>query len=183
MDDDAVLRAAAFCQQPAKRVAALVRQMLLPQQRVAECQPGRDAVFPQQGHHRLGITLPAGKASPAPEAVFRGTVDGTDLAPIVKILPVCPEQRQEPAVQLVKLKQPREMIDRSVSHSVFRTPFAFRFGSFGFCLSRCDVPVENRPCGFLIGAYYKKARAQRNCQQRHQGDPHGRCIGESCHDP
>ena len=37
MDDDAVLRAAAFCQQPAKRIAALVRQMLLSQQRVAEC--------------------------------------------------------------------------------------------------------------------------------------------------
>ena len=59
----------------AESVAAGVGQVLRPQEGVAEGQPRRDAVVPQQVQHLLRIAVPRADASPAPEAVRRCAVD------------------------------------------------------------------------------------------------------------
>ena len=110
VDDDSVLRAGAFRQQAAQPVAAGVRQVLRPQQGVAEGQPGGDAVFPGQGQHLPGVPVPGPHPAAAPDAVRRCAIQGGDAAPIVKILPVLPEQRQKHPVKIVKFKQARQMI-------------------------------------------------------------------------
>ena len=105
MDDDAVWHTAAFCKLLAQGVALLVGKVLSPQQGVTEGQPPGDAVFPQQRQHLVRRCPAAGDASPAPDAACRSAVDGANGAPIVKIFPVLPVQRQKAAVQLVKLEQ------------------------------------------------------------------------------
>ena len=110
VDDDPVLRTGAFRQQAAQPVAAGVRQVLRPQQGVAEGQPGGDAVFPGQGQHLPGVPVPGPHPAAAPDAVRRCAIQGGDAAPIVKILPVLPEQRQKHPVKIVKFKQARQMI-------------------------------------------------------------------------
>ena len=110
VDDDPVLRTGAFRQQAAQPVAAGVRQVLRPQQEVAEGQPGRDAILLHQCKDLSGVIPAKAGASPAPDAVGRCAIQGGDAAPIVKILPVLPEQRQKHPVKIVKFKQARQMI-------------------------------------------------------------------------
>ena len=113
MDDDAVRHTARFGKLLTQGVALRVGKVLSAQQRVAEGQPPGDAVFPQQRQHLAHSCPAAGDASPAPDAARRCAVDGTDGAPVVKIFPVLPVQRQKPAVQLVKLEQAGQMITGS----------------------------------------------------------------------
>ena len=110
MDDHSVLRLFLGLQQGAEGIAFPVRQMLRLQQRVAEGQPGRNAVFLHQGQNLPGICLPIAHPAAAPKAAGRRAVNGPDVAPAVKVLPVLPIQRQKHAVQLVKLKQAGKMV-------------------------------------------------------------------------
>ena len=84
--------------------------MLLPKQRVAEGEPGRDSVLPQQRQHLRGVMISEPDAASAPETVRRCAIDRSDVAPVVKIFPVLIEQWQKHAVQFIKLKQPRKVI-------------------------------------------------------------------------
>ena len=84
--------------------------MLLPQQRVAERQPGRNSVLPQQRQNLRGVVISEPDAASAPETVRRCTIDRSDVAPVVKIFPVLIEQRQKHAIQFIKFKQPRKVI-------------------------------------------------------------------------
>ena len=113
MDDHAVWHTAAFCKLVTQGVALRVGKVLSPQQGVTEGQPPGDAVFPQQRQHLARSCPAAGNASPAPDAARRSAVDRADGAPIVKIFPVLPVQRQKAAVQLVKLEQAGQMITGS----------------------------------------------------------------------
>ena len=113
MDDHAVWHTAAFCKLFTQGVALRVGKVLGPQQGVAEGQPPGDAVFLQQRQHLARSCPAAGNASPAPDAARRCAVDRADGAPIVKIFPVLPVQRQKAAVQLVKLEQAGQMITGS----------------------------------------------------------------------
>ena len=106
VDDVAALYRVFLLKQGAEGVALFIRKMLLPEERVAEGQPRRDAVFPRQGKDFFGVMLPEASPSPAPDAVGRRAVDGADVAPVIKVFSVRPEQRQELPVQLVELKQP-----------------------------------------------------------------------------
>ena len=110
MDDHAVLRAPALREQAAQGIAFRVGEMLPAQQRIAEGQPGRNAVFPRQGQHLPRVMVARAHAAAAPEAVLRRTVQRADGAPVVEVLPVGAEQRQKHPVQLVKLKQAGKMI-------------------------------------------------------------------------
>lgn len=114
VDDDAVWHAARPLKQSAQGVAFSVGEMLLPQQGVAEGEPGRDAVLLRQGQRIPGIGLPKARPSAAPQAVRRGPVERAHLAPGVKPLPLLPEERQKPPIQLVKLKQPGEVVGGGV---------------------------------------------------------------------
>ena len=109
VDDDSVLRAGAFRQQAAQPVAAGVRQVLRPQQGVAEGQPGGDAVFPGQGQHLPGVPVPGPHPAASPDAVRRCAIQGGDAAPIVKILPVRTIKRQKRRIQVIKFKQTGQM--------------------------------------------------------------------------
>ena len=110
MDDHAVWHTACLGKLLTQGIALRVGKVLSPQQGVAEGQPSGDAVFPQQRQHLARSCPAAGDASPAPDAARRGTVDRADGAPVVKIFPVLPVQRQKAAVQLVKLEQAGQMI-------------------------------------------------------------------------
>ena len=113
MDDHTVWHTAAFCKLFTQGVALRVSKVLSPQQGVTEGQPPGDAVFPQQRQHLARRCSAAGDASPAPDTARRCAVDRADGAPIVKIFPVLPVQRQKAAVQLVKLEQAGQMITGS----------------------------------------------------------------------
>ena len=65
------------------------------EQGIAECEPGRDAVFLGQSQNFGGGVLPGLHAAPAPDAIRRSAVDGADVAPVVKIFPMFPEQWQK----------------------------------------------------------------------------------------
>lgn len=62
--------------------------------------------------------------APAPDAVCRGSVDGTDLAPVVEIRAVLPEQRQKHTVQLIKFKQAGQVIVCLVAKIIHRFAFS-----------------------------------------------------------
>ena len=133
MDDHAVLHTAAFCKLFTQGVALRVGKVLSPQQGVTEGQPSGNAVFPQQRQHLARSCPTAGNASPAPDAARRSAVDRADGAPVVKIFPVLPVQRQKAAVQLVKLEQAGQMIIGSCG--------LFHRGSF---------PSNGHFCGFQM---------------------------------
>ena len=84
--------------------------MLLPQQRVAERQPGGDSVLPQQRQNLRRVMISEPDASASPEAVRRCAIDRSDVAPVIKIFPVLIKQRQKHTIQFIKLKQPRKVI-------------------------------------------------------------------------
>ncbi len=107
MDDDPVSGSGA--EQTAQEIAPSVRQVLLPQQGIAEGQPGRNPVFLHQRQHIPGVIVSETNPSPTPDAVCRGTINGADLTPVKEIFPVLPKQGQETAVQLIKLEQPRKV--------------------------------------------------------------------------
>ena len=79
-------------------------EMLGAQKAVAERQPGRDAKVLHQRQYLLRARSAGTDAPAAPDAAFRCAVDGSNLAPIVKISPVRPVKRQKCAVELVKFK-------------------------------------------------------------------------------
>ena len=91
MDDDAVLCAAVVLKQFAERVAALVRQMLAAQERVAERESCGEAVFAHQCSDLVRIVLSAAYAAAAPEAVPRRSVDRGDLAVGAEVFPMLAE--------------------------------------------------------------------------------------------
>ena len=133
MDDHAVWHTASFGKLFTQGVALRVSKVLSPQQGVTEGQPPGDAVFPQQRQHLARRCSAAGDASPAPDTARRCAVDRADGAPIVKIFPVLPVQRQKAAVQLVKLEQAGQMITGSCG--------LFHSGSF---------PSNGHSCGFQM---------------------------------
>ena len=142
VDDDSVLRAGAFRQQAAQPVAAGVRQVLRPQQGVAEGQPGGDAVFPDQGQHLPGVPVPGPHPAAAPDAVRRCAIQGGDAAPFVKIFPVLPEQRQKHPVKIVKFKQARQMIaDGGCGHGETAPPLC----GYPYCTTPPGKRQENSP--------------------------------------
>ena len=99
-------------EQCAQGVAFPVREMLLPEQGIAEGQARGNAVFP---HHRrclFRLRVPEPDAAAAPEAVRRSAVNGADFAPVIKLFPVGAEQREERPVQPLELKQTRKMENR-----------------------------------------------------------------------
>ena len=127
VDDDAALYRVFLLKQGAEGVALFIRKVFLPEERVAEGQPRRDAVFPRQGKDFFGVMLPEAGPSPAPDAVGRCAVDGADIAPVIKVFSVRPEQGQELPVQLVELEQSGQMI---VSFFLFHfSLFLMRFAS------------------------------------------------------
>lgn len=109
MDDNAALRIA-LRKKFAKSVAALVRQMLSRQKRIAECEPWRNAVFVHKGKNLLRPIFAKSHTSAAPQTVRRCAVYRPDIAPVVKILPMLTENGQKCGVKLVEFKQPRQMI-------------------------------------------------------------------------
>ncbi len=117
MNDDAVLHAAALFKPGTEGVAFPVGKVLFPKERIAEGQSGGDAILLHQGKDFFCVVLPEACPSSAPDAVRRGAVDGAYLAPVVKIFPMLPEERQEHTVQLIELEQPRQVI---ISPSAFR---------------------------------------------------------------
>ena len=90
--------------QLAQSVAFPVGEMFHAQQRIAEGEACGNRILPRQFRHVLRPVLSEADAAPAPEAVCRRAIEGTDLAPLVKILPVFPKQRQKHPVQLIELK-------------------------------------------------------------------------------
>ena len=84
--------------------------MLGSQKGITEGQTRGDAVFAHEREHLFGFVLSKADAPAAPYAVARGAVDGAYIAEIVKILAVLSKQREKNAVQLIKLKQSREMV-------------------------------------------------------------------------
>ena len=110
VDDDAALHLVFSLKQGAESVALFIRKMFLPEERVAEGQPRRDAVFPRQGKDFFGVMLPEASPSPAPDAVGRCAIDGADVAPVIKVFSVRPKQRQELPVQLVELERSGQMV-------------------------------------------------------------------------
>ena len=127
VDDDAALYRFFLLKQGAEGVALFIRKVFLPEERVAEGQPRRNAVFPRQGKDFFGVMLPEASPSPAPDAVGRCAVDGADVAPVIKVFSVYPEQGQELPVQLVELEQSGQMI---VSFFLFHfSLFLMRFAS------------------------------------------------------
>ena len=110
MDDDTILHTVFFFKQRTEGIAFPVCKVLFPEQRIAEGEPGRYAIFLHQCKHPVRLCIAKASAAPAPDAVGRCTVDRTDLAPVVKIFPVFTEQRQKHTVQFIKFKQSRKMI-------------------------------------------------------------------------
>ena len=105
--------------------------MLFPQKGIAEGELGRDPIFPRQCQRRLGIAVLRPDTAAAPDAIRRSAIEGTNFAPIVKILPVLAVQRQKNSIQVVKFKQAGEMVVGDAflgGHQV---------GSFG----HCDHPI------------------------------------------
>ena len=90
MHNDAVRHVAVLGQQAAEPVAPCVGQVLRPQQRVAESQPGRNTVFLHQRQNLPRPLLPKSGPAAAPKAVRRSAVDGTYLTPVVEPVPVLP---------------------------------------------------------------------------------------------
>lgn len=84
--------------------------MLFPQQGIAEGEPGGNAVFFCKSQGFLRSVFPKAHPAPAPKAVRRGSVDGADIAPVVKVFPVLPVQRKEDPVQVQKFKEPGKMV-------------------------------------------------------------------------
>ena len=109
MDDHAVLRPAGFREQAAERIAGWIGQMGLRQKGIAERQPGGKTVFLCQRQNRARVLLAAAHASAAPNAALRRAINRGDLAPIIKIFPVRPVERQKDAVKLIKFKQAGQM--------------------------------------------------------------------------
>ena len=72
--------------------------MLPPKKRIAERQSRADPVFLKQRQHLAHIDVRRLDASAAPKAARRRTVDRTDAAPFVKILPMFEKKRQKHAV-------------------------------------------------------------------------------------
>ena len=145
VDDYAIWHTASFGKLLTQGVALRVGKVLGPQQGVTEGQPPGDAVFPQQRQHLARSCPAAGDASPAPDTARRCAVDGADGAPVVKIFPVLPVQRQKAAVQLVKLEQAGQMITGSCG--------LFHSGSFPAKreLLRKNA-VQRLPC-FIVFAF------------------------------
>ena len=110
MDDHTVLRTVCLRKQTAECIADRICEMRLGQKRIAERQAGGDAVLLRQSKDLAGVGAAEAGASPAPDAVRRGTVERTDLAPIVKPVAVRPVQRQEHPVQLVELEQSGQVV-------------------------------------------------------------------------
>ena len=104
VDNHTVLRSGRIRKRAAQRVAWTVYQMLGAQKAVAERQPGGDAKVLHQRQYLLRARSAGTDAPAAPDAAFRCAVDGSNLAPIVKISPVRPVKRQKCAVELVKFK-------------------------------------------------------------------------------
>ena len=104
VDNHTVLRSGRIRKRAAQRVAWMVYQMLGAQKAVAERQPGRDAKVLHQRQYLLRARSAGTDAPAAPDAAFRCAVDGSNLAPIVKIRPVRPVKRQKCVVELVKFK-------------------------------------------------------------------------------
>lgn len=109
MDDHAVLWPAGFREQAAERIAGWIGQMGLRQKGIAERQPGGKAVFLRQRQNRARVLLAAAHASAAPNAALRRAINRGDFAPIIKIFPVRPVERQKDAVKLIKFKQAGQM--------------------------------------------------------------------------
>lgn len=98
MENDAVPGTLAFRQQTAEPVAPGIVQVLRPEQRIAEGQPGGDSILPQQSQHIVWVLGSGSYPASAPNVVRRSTIDGADVTPIVKILPVLTEQRQKSGI-------------------------------------------------------------------------------------
>ena len=96
MDNDAI--PALRIEQRTEAVAGFVRKVFLPEQGVAEGQPGGNTVFLHQCQNFSGVIVSKTYTPSAPGAVCRCTVDGADVAPVVELFPVLPEKRQEGAV-------------------------------------------------------------------------------------
>ena len=136
--DDAILRGGALAEQAAERVAARVGEVFRPQQRIAEGQPRRDAVLPQQGGHLARAGVPAADAAAAPDAVRRCTIDRSNVAPLIEIFRIGSVQRQKRRVQLVKFKQAGQVIvgDLGLVHRGLPIQNSFSFIIAGR-ISRC----------------------------------------------
>ena len=144
MEDDAILHPAALCKEGAERIAFPVRKMLLPEEGVAEGQPGRDAILLHQRKDLSGVIPAEAGASPAPDAVGRCSVDGANAAPVIEIFPMSPVQGQELPVQLIKLKQTGQVIIGF---------FLFHRTLFSLVLSYCTMfPPHKKAPGGLVTA-------------------------------
>ena len=77
---------------------------------ITESQSGRYAIFPHQIQNILRIFVSTSDSPTAPETAFRCTVNGTDLAPVIKILSVLLIKRKEYSIQFIKFKQSRQMV-------------------------------------------------------------------------
>ena len=141
MDDDAVSRRFALIEKRAETGALVIREMLLPQEGIAEREPRRNAVFAQQREHLARIIVPVPGASAVPEAVRRRAVDRADVAPVVKPFPVLIKQRQKHTVKFVKLKKSRQMV---VRRRLYPLVHFLPFPSFSFYHSRSTFPSGHR---------------------------------------
>ena len=123
INNDAVPRADAF-KYTAKSIAFSVRKMFFFQQRIAECQPCRDIVFPHKCKHLLRGVISVSDTSSAPDAVCGSTIYRTYIAPFVKIFPVVTKEGKKYAIQLKKFKQSRKMkVCRTFTHILCHTFF------------------------------------------------------------
>jgi hypothetical protein len=96
-----------------------VGQMFFFNKQIAEGKTRRDIVLIHQITHFNRILISESDTSASPDAISGSTVYGTYLTPVIEKLPVLPEKRQEQSVQLVELKQPRQMI---ISDDSIRPP-------------------------------------------------------------
>lgn len=96
MDNDAI--PALFVEQGTQTIALFVRKVFLLQQGIAEGQSGRNTVFLHQCQNFLGIIVSKPDATSAPDAVCWCAIDGANVTPTVKILPVLPEKGQKGAI-------------------------------------------------------------------------------------
>ena len=91
-------------------IASLIRKVLFPEQRITKGQTGRNPVLLYKCKHFFRLSFSCFHTSSAPQAVFRGSINGTNLTPVIEILPVCIKQRQKKSVQFIKFKQARKMV-------------------------------------------------------------------------
>ena len=72
--------------------------MLGTEQRIAEGEAGGNPMGLHKFRHVLRPVVAKADAAAAPETVGGRAIDGADLAPVIKILPVIVKQRQKNAI-------------------------------------------------------------------------------------